>query len=237
MRSRACVFSLLVVLLAGARSAEAAAILNGGAVGANYTIENIDAGVAVDWAPGAGPNTTIGKLTITMSHTNLAYIGFTLKETAAAGATSSASGGLRLLIDVIDTNGMVTDWVDYHILAEDTPETVDAIRELSPNETSHLIDAHFHDTTEGFGSSPLVLQGSGDNVTSLNFGLGAAVTPTNDFTASNILLHERDFIGFSREFRVTFAPSIIPEPSTFLLVASGMVGLAARRRRRARVQS
>jgi hypothetical protein len=122
-----------------------------------------------------------------MSHASVTALGFTLSETAAALATSTASGGLRLLIDVIDTNGMGVDWVDYHISAGDNAEDVNAIRAtLSPGEGSHLIDAHFHDTTTGFGSNPLVLQGSGDNVTDLAFGLGAAVASTNDFTASNI---------------------------------------------------
>ncbi len=210
-------------------------------MGGAYTIENIDPGAAVDFTattPAAGNNTTIGKLTITMSHASVTPLGFTLSETVAAVATSSASGGLRLLIDVIDTNGMVVSWVDYHIHAEDNAEDVNAIRAtLSPGEGSHKIEAHFHDSTAGFGSAPLVLQGSGDNVTDLDYGLGAAVAPANDFTASNILLHERDFIGFRRQFQLTFAPSIIPEPSTFLLVASGIVGLAASRRRFARAHS
>lgn len=239
MRSRTRAATLLAVLLAAAWSAEAAPITNGDAVGTAYTIEGIDAGVAVDFEatpPGTANNNTIGKLTVTMSHANVSPLGFTLRETVAAAASSSATGGLRLLIDVIDFNGMfVDDWIDYHIHAEDNAEDVNAIQQLlNPgSQGSHKIEAHFHDSTAGFGSNPLVVQGSSDNVIDLNYGLGTAVAPTDPFTASNILLHERDFIGFAREFRVTFAPSIIPEPSTLLLVASGIAGLAASRRRRA----
>ncbi len=223
-------------LLAGTRSADALILNNGDAVGANYTIQGIDAGVTVDFtatAPAAGNSNTIGKLTVTMSHSGLAPLGFTLTENAPAAATSAASGGLRLLLDVKDTNGMTVDWVDYHIHAEDNAEDVNAIRQtLMPNESSHLIDAHFHDTAAGFGSNPLVLQGSGDNVTDLNFGLGSPVTPGNDFTASNILLHERDFQGFQRTFQITMNPTVVPEPPTFVLTALGIVGFLAGTRRR-----
>jgi MYXO-CTERM domain-containing protein len=205
---------------------------NGDPVGANYKIQAIDAGLTVDFAahaPAAGNSNTIGKLTLTLNHAALVWLGFTLKENAAAEANSAASGGLRLLMDVVDQNGMNVPWLDYHIRAEDTSSPVDP-----GNQGGHLAVAHFHDTPDNFGSNPLVLIGNGDNVTQLNFGLGAQVNPGATFTATDILLHERDYEGLQREFRVETIPSV-PEPATFLLAALGVLGLAAfaHRRRRA----
>ncbi|MBI4903483.1 MAG: PEP-CTERM sorting domain-containing protein [Acidobacteria bacterium] len=219
---------LTVVLLAGANSAGAAIITNGDAVGPNYTIQAIDPGVSVDFVatvPAAGNNNTIGKLTVTMSHLNLFPLSFRLTENAAATVTSGASAGLRLLLDVRDTNGMVVPWFDYHIHAEDNAEDVRAIQALfGPGEGSHLVAAHFHDSTTGFGSNPLVILGLADNVVDLNYGLGAMVNPGQLFSANNILLHERDFAGFQRDFQVTFTPSV-PEPATFALAALGIAAI------------
>jgi hypothetical protein len=120
-------------LFGGVRSGHAVAIMNGDPVGANYTIESIDAGVAVDFtatAPNAGNSNTIGKLTVTMSHSSLVFLGFTLHENAKAMMSSAANGGLRLLMDVVDTNGMTLSWVDYHIQTQDNAEDVNAIRAL-----------------------------------------------------------------------------------------------------------
>jgi hypothetical protein len=50
--------------------------------------------------------------------------------------------------------------------------------------------------------------------------------PGKDFTASNILLHERDFKGFQRNFRVEFSPTV-PEPATFTLTALGTAAIFA----------
>lgn len=229
-------FGLVVAgLLAGARSAVAVMINNGDPVGANYTIQNIDAGVMVDFVattPDSGNKGTIGRLTAIMSHSNTLPLGFALSENAAATSTPKADKGLRLLMDVKDTNGMTGDWIDYHIHAEDNAEDVNAIRQtLMPKEDAHRIEAHFH----GGPGSPLVLQGDGDNVPDLNYGLGGPVTPGNDFRASGILLHERDFIEFRREFQVTFAPSV-PEPPSLALAALGILRLlvGTRRRRPAR---
>src|SRR5215472_18255913 len=97
-------------------------LMNGDPVGPNYTIQNIDNGVTVNFmatAPTAENNNTIGKLTVTMSHMNLLPLSFSLMENAAAESTSAANGGLRLLVDLRDTNGMTVDWTDYHIQADD----------------------------------------------------------------------------------------------------------------------
>jgi hypothetical protein len=208
---------------------DAALVNNGDAIGANYTIQAIDAGITVDFtahAPAAANSTTIGKITITPNHNALVWKGFSLKQNAAAEADSAASGGLRLLLDVVDTNGMVQQWIDYHIRA------VDATPPPNPgNEGGHLGIAHFHDTNDNFGSNPLVLQGNGDNVVQLNFGLGFAVIPGATFTASNILLHERSYAGLQRDFRVETIPSV-PEPATWLLAAVALAGLVACGRRR-----
>lgn len=214
-------------LLAG--TSRAAVINNGGVIGTNYTIQGIDAGVTVDFtahAPAAGNSTTIGKITLTPNHNALVWLGFTLKQNAAAEVDSTANGGLRLLLDVVDQNGMNVAWLDYHIRAVDAAAPVNA-----GNEVGHLGVAHFHDTNANFAANPLVLQGNGDNVVQLDFGLGAPVAPGATFTASNILLHERSYAGMQREFRIESIPSV-PEPSTLALSALGIATLLAVRRRK-----
>src|SRR5438105_2496817 len=160
-------------IIVAARPTGAAMVNNGDPIGPNYKIGSIDAGVGVDFtatAPDPSNSNTIGKLTVTMGHTNTNALGFHLTENAPAAASSSASGGLRLLMDVKDTNGMTLDWIDYHIVATDNAENVNAIRQtLMPNEGTHSVEAHFH----GGPGSPLVIQGIDDNVTALNYGLGS----------------------------------------------------------------
>jgi len=213
--------------------AKSAIINSGDPVGTSgYNVASIDAGVSIDFAattPNSANSNTIGKLTVTLTHSNLNFLGFNLVQEAPGGNQNfSAGAGLRLLVDVIDTNGMTAPWVDYHIRATDfSPITNPG------DETSHLPSAHFHDTNSAFGSNPLVLQGEGDNVTQLNFGLGSPVNPGNKFTASNILLHERNYADISRSFRVELAPSITPEPSTFVVfvgLGAGALGFARRKR-------
>jgi hypothetical protein len=195
-----------------------AIISSGDAVGTTgYHVASVDAGVTLDFT---GPTTgttansfTVGVITVTLSHTNLNPLGFSLVEETPGGLQDfRAAQGLRLLLNVVDTNGMILPWVGYNITANDT-STV-------PNpgtEDAHLSLAHFHNTNSAFGSNPLVLQGDGDNVKQLNFGLGSSVSSGDKFTASNILLHERDYADVSRSFNIQLAPVISPEPSSFVL--------------------
>ena len=218
-----------LLLLAATPAVNAAIINNNDPVGANYTIQAIDAGVSVDFtahAPAAGNSNTIGKVTLTPNHASLVWLGFTLKQNAAAAETDSDNAGLRLLMDVVDQNGMIVPWIDYHVRAVDTSSPADPGSQIS-----HLAAAHFHNTPAGFGSNPLVLAGIGNNVTQLDFGLGAQVAPGATFTATNILLHERDYEGLQREFRIETIPSV-PEPSSIVLAAIGLIGLVVWRRRR-----
>src|SRR5262249_53183776 len=103
------------------RNAEAA-LVSGDPIGTSgYHITGIDPGVVVDFTATASTpanSNTIGKLTVTMSHANLNFLGFSLIQEAAT-QTSLASGGLRLLVDLVDTNGMNSPWTDYHIRAID----------------------------------------------------------------------------------------------------------------------
>ena len=223
-------------LLAALPTADAAIINNGDPVGANYKIQGINVLGSVDFTAHvpvsgneAGQNSnTIGKLTLTLNHAALAWQGFTLKQNAAAGADSKITGGLRLLLDVVDTNGMQVPWIDYHIRAVDNTPNGPA----DDPDGGHRTTAHFHDGTFGYAAGPLGLYGASNNVTQLNYHLGTQVNPGGTFTASNILLHERDFMGLQREFTIETIPSI-PEPTTFALGALGMLGLivGARRRR------
>ena len=75
-------------IIVAARPTGAAMVNNGDPIGPNYKIGSIDAGVAVDFtatAPDPSNSTTIGKLTVTMGHTNTNPLGFHLTENAPAG--------------------------------------------------------------------------------------------------------------------------------------------------------
>ena len=63
-------------------------------------------------------------------------------------------------------------------------------------------------------------------MTALNYGLGNPVNPGSNFTASNILLHERDFVGYQRSFQIELNPSV-PETSSLALMVLGILGILA----------
>lgn len=229
-------------LLVSAGTAHAAIVNNGDPIGTDYKIFGISVAGSVDFTPHTpvsgtveGTNNfTIGKLTLTLNHGALVWEGFDLVQNGipGEGANFGASAGLRVLLDVVDENGMEVPWIDYHIRAVDNTVGGPA----HDPDASHSPQAHFHDTTFGFGSSPLVVQGNADNVLQINYGLGTAVNPGGTFTASNILVHERNWAGLQRQFRIETIPSV-PEPTTFLLAAValfGWIAVIARRRQAGR---
>ena len=231
-------FGLVAVAMLGiSPSAEAVFLSNGDAVGSAYTIQNISPGLTIDFTthtPAPANANTIGELTMFASHSSFVWLGFDLLENAPAAADSGENGGLRVLLDVRDTNAFspVMGWRDYHIRAVDhTPIDFSGLPpDERPNENFHKTIAHFHDSAPGYDSAPLSQQGNHNNVVRLDFGLPAPVPQGVEFTVNDILIHERDFAGHQRSFRVETIPT--PEPTTFALVTLGMLGLVAFARRR-----
>ena len=224
----------LLALLA-AQPAQAALVSVGDAIGDGWVVDNIDAGVTLDFTStvptsGAmGNSNTRGFLLVDVGHVDFTARKFGLHQTTALNdiTTSAVTGGLRLLMSVIADNNGTLPWAGYMISALDRSH-VDpaAISGLD----DHKQDAHFHDTPKGFGSTPLTLAGPGDNVYDLNFGLGTKVDINNDpFKANNILVHERFFAQTQRVFDISLRP--VPEPGT-LWLAGPLILLLLRGRRR-----
>jgi hypothetical protein len=217
------------------RPAHATPILVGGAVGDGWVVDNIDAGVTLDFTAhtAASSNSgTRGRLAVEVTHLDFTTKKFGLRQTTPIGqiGSTSTSGGLRLLMDVTATNSSLTgsSWIGYVIATDDRSHVANA-----GGVGDHLADAHFHNTPTGFGGDPLVLMGNGDNVPLLNFGLGFPVDPPDGFEkVSNILLHERHFADTQRVFDVLLHP--VPEPGTLLLLSAAVLGLGVASRRRPR---
>lgn len=225
---------LLALMWALPPPAGAVLISAGDPLVTGWVVDNVDPGVTLDFTahtPTTANSRTEGKLLVDVGHVNVTPLKFGLRQTTAVDdiETEGAGDGLRLLMDVIAANNGTFEWVGYRIWAVDKSPF-----ELS-GPTDHLPIAHFHNTPTGFASSPLVSQGPANNVTGLSYGLGTSVLPDDLFTASNILLHERNFERLQRNFDVYLQP--IPEPATLTLFGAGLALAPLLLRRRARVAS
>ena len=225
----------LLALLA-AQPAQAALVGVGDPIGDGWVVDNIDAGVTLDFTSTVmplGPSGTRGALLVYVCHVDFIARKFGLRQTMALvdiAALSTAalgpSGGLRLLMSVIAANNGALPWAGYVISALDQSHVVAAGKSGLGD---HKQDAHFHDSPGGFGSTPLTLAGLGDNVYDLTFGLGTIVDVNDAFKADNILVHERFFAGTQRVFDISLRA--VPEPGT-LWLAGPLILLLLRGRRR-----
>lgn len=218
---RMCVIGGLLLLLAGS-PAHPALVSVGDAIGDGWIISSIDAGITLDFtatAPAPANSSTRGVLVVDVGHTDLSSLKFGLRQTTAIAdiSTSSTSGGLRLLMNLIATDNGARPWTGYLISALE-------LSHVDPTGLStgtHLQDAHFHNTAAGFAANPLVLVGMGDNLASLAFGMGTEVAVNDSFTVDNILLHERYFEGMQRNFEIELQP--ISEPPTLLILVVALL--------------
>ena len=222
-----------LLALMAAQPAQAALVSVGDAIGAGWVVDSIDAGVTLDFtdtvpAAGVGGNSsTRGFLLVDVGHVDFSARKFRLRQTTALNdiTTSAVSGGLRLLMSVIAANNGILPWSGYLITALDQSHVDAAGIKID----DHKQDAHFHNTPNGFGSTPLVLKGPGDNVLDLTYGLGSKVDANELFKADNILVHERFFAQTQRVFDIILRP--LPEPGT-LWLAGPLILLLLRGRRR-----
>lgn len=226
----------VVLVLMAAPPAQAVLVSVGAALGDGWVVDNIDAGVTLDFTStipvsGAGGNSfTRGFLLVDVGHTDFSARKFGLRQTTPvdgpdAITTSGQDGGLRLLMSVFAADNGLLPWAGYVISARDRSH----IDPAGKNIGNHKQDAHFHDTPNGFGATPLALIGLGDNVYDLTYGLGTIVDVNELFKANNILVHERFFAGTQRLFDISLRP--VPEPGT-LWLAGPLLLLLLRGRRR-----
>lgn len=220
-----------LLALVATQPAQAALVGVGDAIGDGWVVDNIDAGVLLDFTSTVtplGPSGTRGFLLVDVGHVDFTARKFGLRQTTPLIdiTTSAPAGGLRLLMSVIAANNGTLPWAGYVISALDRSH-VDAADKKGLDD--HKQDAHFHDSPGGFGSTPLTLAGLGDNVYDLTFGLGTIVDIDDPFEANKILVHERFFAGTQRVFDISLRP--VPEPGT-LWLAGPLILLLLRGRRR-----
>lgn len=221
-----------LLALVAAQPAQAALVGVGDAIGDGWVVDNIGAGVILDFtstvpASGAGGNSsTRGFLLVDVGHTDFSARKFGLRQTTAVAdiATSGQDGGLRLLMSVFAANNGTLPWAGYVISALDRSHIDPAGKTIG----THKQDAHFHNTPTGFDSTPLTLQGVDNNVFDMIFGLGTQVDVNNSFKAEKILVHERFFAGTRRVFDISLRP--VPEPGTLWLAGPLLLLLRGRRR-------
>lgn len=224
-----------LLALMAAQPAQAIPVLVGGAIGVGWEVDNIDAGVTLDFTstdPANGNSNTRGLLLVKVGHADFSSRKFGLRQTTALNAivTSNPGDGLRLLMRVIAANNGTLPWAGYVISALDRSHVDAAGLTIG----GHKQDAHFHDSPDEFGSIPLALSGIGNNVYDLTYGLGTIVgidplLDANLFSANNILVHERFFEGKQRVFDISLRP--VPEPGT-LWLAGPLILLLLRGQRR-----
>jgi hypothetical protein len=197
-----------------------------------------------------------GVMTITANFPDTNPINILFNQTAPGTANNPnpnprASGlGLRFTLNSVNNNGglipVVDDWTSFAMKLID-PDIQPIFDNGSlDNAGLHPSFPHFHSpgTPNPFnfinGGEPSGPPSFGF----LNYGGGGTVGPgggTNAFTVNGIGAHDFEVNGLARQFTLVLQPNatftqpevrVVPEPSTFLLFASGVIGLVCAWRKR-----
>ena len=202
---------------------------------------------------GSGLAAVEGTMTITANFPDTNPINILFQQVPAGTANNPipnprAEGlGLRFILNSVNNNqGLIPvadDWTSF------------AMRLIDPDvqpifENDSLDNAGLHPSFPHFHSPgtpvPFNFINGGDVMQSpskgfLNYGADGTVVPGNAFTVNTIGVHDFEVNALARRFTLQLQPNatftqpevrLVPEPSTFLLLASGVIALAAWGRRR-----
>jgi hypothetical protein len=209
-----------------------------------YSITNLDntghaPGITVSYDETAGtfPDTKApfaGTLSIDVSFSTLNTVILNFKQTSQVGGTT-AGGGLRLAFVSLNSNQTTTNWSGFSFFLRDQ---TDLSNVNLGNQDVHQGLAHFHPQSDPMNTGnpvytttvfSVVSDGTNENFIGLGNG---SVTPGNEFTLNNALLHERNYLDSNqqpvlRKFDLELTP--VPAPPAVVLVGLGAGCVALRR--------
>ncbi len=227
--------------------------------GTNWTVTWNDPSLKLDWIFDGDPRITgnvQGILTKTVTFQTLDPISifFHQDNPTSPPPGKNSTFGLRFIMDEVITNNTGSKWDTFTLTTleganEATIEAYTAVLEadgVGGSLTAHPVEAHMHndkmrcppfDCSDTF-PGPVSETSQGTSEYEFSSDTGALFGPGTQ-NWRGIGVHEweikelADEIQF-RSFRLFEQPHAAPEPSTILLVASGLIGLVVWRRARER---